>query len=319
MRHKVYCQVNEVELLSPAPCKDRLLVSFTVLTRNRKDDLRDALYSILGQDYTPIEIIVVDNGSSDGTEELFQEEFRKPGIHFIKLRENRGVCGGRNVAIGAAQGDIIVTLDDDAVLENNRATNDIVDRFILDASIGVLAFKSVNYWTGGLDRAAFPCRDKSRDADEEFETSWFVGVGHAMKREVYEKVGRYRDYLPYGHEDLDLSLRVIDAGYRIVYFPIVQVRHKRASSGRLVGIAFGATTLAHRIGVAALNLPWRYVVTTAVLWTLYTLKRTRGNIPAVIIAYRDLFRRIPWLLKERQLVSKETIEKLRRLKGPLAY
>lgn len=294
------------------------LVSYLLITYNRKKDLEEAIISILNQSYSPLEIVIVDNNSTDGTQELIQEKFQNQNIHYIRLFENKGVCGGRNVAISLAKGEILITMDDDAVIDDADATIKVVNKFKEHPDIGVLAFKVVNYFTGQLDKSAFPTRDKKRSPNEEFETSTFIGVGHAIPRHVYRKVGVYGDYFPYGHEELDLALRILDAGYRIVFFPEVVIRHKiKDRKQRLSGR--WAIILENRIKVAIRNLPWKYVLTTALAWSLRTLIDCRGNFLPLLKAWRSLWQQRDQLRHERRPIKKETIERIRRLKGPLYW
>lgn len=295
-------------------------VSYMVITYNRRDDLSEAIECILGQDYLPIETVVVDNNSTDGTEKLFEERFNQPNIHYIKLAENLGVSGGRNAAVCKTQGDVIVTVDDDAVFADHDITRQIVNEFADDPSLGILAFKIVNYHTGELQKNAFPCRDKSVDPDREYETTWFIGAGHAIKREVYEKVGLYRDFRPWGSEELDFALRAIDAGYRIKYVPKIVIRHKISPAGRINNVTrFRALALKHRIKASALNLPWYSILSYSLIRSSRVLWRTHGNMPAILLAYYWLLRDLPYIRKNRSRIGRHAIRRLRALNGPLYF
>jgi len=295
------------------------LVSFIIITRNRKEDLRECLKSIIIQDYKNKEIIVVDNNSQNGTHLLFEKEFSLSNISYIRLTENKGVCGGRNEAIKAAKGEILITLDDDAVIDDPNAAIKIVNKFKKDPSIGVLAFKVLNYFTGKVDKDFFPTRDKKRTPNEEFEVSTFIGVAHAIPRYIYEQVGVYHDYFPYGHEELDLALRILDAGYKIIYFPEITIRHKIKGSRRQRLSGKWDIILENRIKVAIRNLPWRYVASTACIWSLRTLFDCRGDFRPILNAWRSLWRKRHQLKCERHVINKETIRRIRELKGPLLY
>ena len=101
-------------------------VSIVILTLNRSDMLRDHLSSIRQQDYTNIEVIVVDNGSSDNTSKLVREEF--PKVRIITLEDNIG-CAARNIGIKAAVNNIVVTLDDDVIFVDDNSLRAIVSFF----------------------------------------------------------------------------------------------------------------------------------------------------------------------------------------------
>lgn len=299
------------------------LVSYLLITRDRFADLEEALASIQEQSYPHIEVVVVDNDSNQDAYRAFARRHAHEGnLRIYRADRNLGVCGGRNYGLERVQGDIIITLDDDAVLTDSAVTERVLARFHKDRGVGVLAFRILRYADGTLEEGAFPCKDKKRPSDEEFETTWFIGAGHAIRREVYYEVGFYRDYSPYGHEELDLSIRIVDAGWRIIYFPAAEILHKKTPTSRVfsVSTSFHANQLSKRIMVAVRNLPWVFVLTTAVLRTgQVLLVRTRFNVVAVVKAYLELLRSFPLLLRERKVVSQEAVRKMRRLNGPVVY
>ena len=85
-------------------------VSVVVPTVNRREVLPRALESILGQTFSDLELIVVDDGSTDYTAELVERDY--PDVHFLR-QEDRGVRAARNAGIAAAQGEWIDFLDSD--------------------------------------------------------------------------------------------------------------------------------------------------------------------------------------------------------------
>lgn len=296
------------------------LVSYLVITRNRCADLREALRSVLAQAYDQKEIVVVDNDSKDETARLFDSEFKTSNVKYVKSGSNLGVCGGRNLGLQHVHGEIVITLDDDAVLRDERATARIVERFGMDKGIGVLAFKILDYWRGSVEKAAFPSKNKNLDSSKEFETTWFIGAGHAILRAVYERAGTYRDFYPYGHEELDLSLRIIESGYRIVYFPDVQVFHKKIETRRLLmNSSFQTLQLFNRIKVAMYNLPVQFVLTTAAVRSIQVLITMRGNVLPILESLWKVATNYPSICHERKVLSKATIKKVLRMKGPIIY
>jgi GT2 family glycosyltransferase len=278
------------------------------------------LTSILSQRYEPLDVVVVDNASTDDTPRLFEGKFNCANIQYIRLQSNLGVCGGRNVALEHAKGDILITIDDDAVLRDVDATQKIIHRFAEDSLLGALAFRIMDYWSNTLQKDAFPTKDKARDSTVEFETTWFIGAGHAIPREVYNRVGVYREYFPYGHEELDLALRILDAGYKIFYFPQVTVFHKKITTRHsLADTHFQAIQLQNRIKVAVRNLPWRYVLTTDLVRSAQVLRWTRGNVIPILLAHWYLMRQLPRLLQERKPLRQDTIRRVIAMGGPVLY
>ncbi len=295
------------------------LVSFLVITRRRPHDLLACLHSVARQTWPHKQIVVVVNGEDPETEAALTGF--DPGCAFTVLRSDRnlGVSGGRNLALTGAAGDILITLDDDALLPDPEAARAVVERFARDPYLGILAFKIVHHTDGSLQRAAFPSRDKKRDPDTEFETTWYIGAGHAVRAGVHEAVGPYRDYAPWGHEELDLAFRTLEAGYRILYFPAVEVRHKISPAGRIASSTrFETIALYHRVKVAVLLLPWRHVLSTWLIWSgIHLIVRTRGNVLVPLGATGLLIRHLPDLLKSRSRLSRATLRRIRNLRGRL--
>lgn len=295
------------------------LVTFALATYNRSRELQGCLDSILGQRYRPIEIVVVDNASDDDTGLIIKEKYNLPAIHYFKVSENKGCVEGRNIAIRNCKGNIIVAIDDDATLTDVDATQKIVDRFSQDKEVGLLTFKSLNYSTGKVLREEFPHKDKSLDTDQEFETSYFIGVGYALRRIVYEKVGLYPADFFFGFEELDLSFKMMDAGYKIIYFPQVTVLHKKSPAGRLSYNDLWLKRLENRVRVSIRNLPWRYVIASTFFWSGYTLLNVRGNISIVIKAFWNIAKNMQGLIQQRKPIQRRTVKKLKQLRGRLLY
>ena len=100
------------------------LVSIIILTHNRKERVVQCVQSVLGLDYTPINVIVVDNGSSDGTYEALVTAFSDPEV--IRSEYNLGAVSGRNHGLVYAKTrynpPFILFLDDDTVVEQHMLT-----------------------------------------------------------------------------------------------------------------------------------------------------------------------------------------------------
>lgn len=106
------------------------------------------------------QLIVVDNGSTDGTPSVVRARY--PQARLIELGENRGVAGGRNVGLQQAGGELCVLIDDDATLPDSRATARIVTRFDERPDLTVAGLLIQNALTGQPERAAIPHRRKDR-------------------------------------------------------------------------------------------------------------------------------------------------------------
>ncbi len=288
-----------------------------IICYNRKNELRECIRSMLKQVKIPDEIVIVDNGSTDDTDESFELETRcYPLFKYFKLPTNLGVAGGRNYGIKQGSGDILVFIDDDALIEPENALETIAAKFEKDPQVGILAFKVVNYYTKTIRREEFPHVDKSLKSDREFETSYFIGAGHAIRREVFDKCGLYPEDYFYGMEELDLSFRAVDKGYKIIYFPEVVVWHKKSPFGRMGNEEKWIYSYRNRLAVSYKYLQTRHLVVLAFIWFLKIVKESRSLLTPLkgLAAFFEFKKSLV-----KQPVSDATIEKIKKLKGRIWY
>src|SRR5215472_14953139 len=94
------------------------MVSVIIVNWNGRPYLEACIASVLGQTYAPLEVLVVDNGSSDGSVEFLHERFAHR-ITLLAQNKNHGFAGGVNIGIRAAQGEYIALLNNDAVADSH--------------------------------------------------------------------------------------------------------------------------------------------------------------------------------------------------------
>ena len=112
------------------------LVSVVVINHNKKDILRRCLRSVLSLEWPNLEIIVVDNASTDNTRQLTFDIQRKIKVRYL-YENKRGIPYARNCGVQSASGDLIVFIDDDAIADENWLKN-IEIPFIRDPNIGAV-------------------------------------------------------------------------------------------------------------------------------------------------------------------------------------
>jgi hypothetical protein len=189
-----------------------------ITTWNRRDDLRRTLLDLSGQDYPNLEIIVVDNASKDGTSRLVKEEFRD--VKLIRLEKNMGI-EGTNIGMREARGEYIVLLDNDSSPKED-AIKRMVDLFLEDPKIGIVAFEiHGEEYRGSLSPPSSPSL-----------VYGFSGGGAGIRGSVLKEVGGFPgEYFLYLCEQ-DLSIRVLNAGYKIVHCPDIVAYHRTSSISR---------------------------------------------------------------------------------------
>ena len=169
-----------------------------------------------------LEIIAVDNASTDGSAEMVRRDF--PDVRLVRLPDNRG-ASGRNAGVAAAKGDLVVTLDNDVLFTTPDDVERVVTVFARHPRAAVVNFMIVGP-DGHLSRRDW-ChpRDPDRWAETEFTTSYVLEGASACRREAFLAAGGYWPPFFIGHEGLDLALRLINAGHDLVYTPEIRVRH----------------------------------------------------------------------------------------------
>lgn len=295
-------------------------VSVTIITRNRPDELADTVSNVLEQSYPDIDLLIVENGSDAEVVDHNQGRYRSMDrVRYIVLEENLGVSGGRRVGLEQVNGDYIIEIDDDAVFVERDAIATAVDYLEAHLQVGILAFKITNYHTRQITPYEYPFRDKGRDPDQPGPCTWFIGAGHAFRRELIERVGTYRDFFPWGSEEQDLALRALDVGYEIIYLPDVHVLHKKSPNARIDDLReFTSIALKNRVKVALLNLPWYSAISYFLIRGIQLTLKTRDPI-VPLRALRLLIREADYVRRHRSPIRRETRRLLARRNGQLYY
>ena len=208
---------------------DNPSVSVIIVNWNRLEDVSASVRILSRSRGIGLEVIVVDNGSTDGSAE---ELGRNDEIRLITLGENVGPATARNHAIDAARGRYLFFLDSDASI-TGRALGRLVDRMDRDPSIGVIGCRIVNYATREVDQWIYAEPEKTHSRGE-FDTYAFTAAGAIVRSETIARAGRFWDDLFIYNEETDLSIRILREGYRIIYSPDAEVYHKASAAGRVV-------------------------------------------------------------------------------------
>lgn len=199
-----------------------LTASISILNYQRRDALRRALESARGQRTSVIEIIAVDNASTDGSAEMVADEF--PDVRLVRLPENMGAAA-RNAGVAAAKGDVVFTLDNDVLFRTPDDVSRALGVFERHPKAAVVNFMIVDA-SGQLSRRDW-CHPRDADewAEHEFVTDYVLEGASACRREAFLASGGYWPPLFIGHEGWDLAFRLLDAGHDLVYTPAVRVQH----------------------------------------------------------------------------------------------
>jgi GT2 family glycosyltransferase len=230
-------------------------VRVIIVSWNAKADLNTCLASISDSTSDPqrVEIVVVDNASSDGSPDMVRREF--PSVDLRETGANLGFSGGNNIALADNTCDYVFLLNSDATLPKGGLDTLLAwadttpDAGLIGPKVinpdGTLQFSCRRWPTpqAGLFRNVYigklfpqnqPAADYlMRDFDHAspLDVDWLSGCAMLMRRACLEQVGPLDDKTFFMYcEDMDWSLRVHDAGWRVVYAPVMEVTHKIGGS-----------------------------------------------------------------------------------------
>ncbi|MCY2952920.1 MAG: glycosyltransferase family A protein [Planctomycetota bacterium] len=190
-------------MMGSTPNSELPAATVVITTKNRKDELRTALASVVRQTVA-VEILVFDDGSTDGTSEMVAAEFPQARLH--RVEQSLGIIEARNAAIPLATAPIAITIDDDCVFP----TEDIVKQTLADFDhprVGVVAIPSIDV------RKSQETIGLAPDREGVYICSQFRGGANAIRKDLFVKLEGYRGFLWRQGEEADFCIRMLDAGY----------------------------------------------------------------------------------------------------------
>ena len=217
--------------------------SVILLHHNKVDYSRACLVSLLATSARPLQIINVDNGSSDGTDALldeWQQEARARDIEVQTLRyaENIGAVRGRNVALEVATGSHLAFLDNDTIIAGADWLQELASALDARAEIGVVAPKLLFPWApysieccgcavSPQGRIQYLARGEARVArSQPMQVQCAISAAWLMKRALVEQIGVLDEaFSPVQYEDLDYCYRARAAGWQVWTAPNVEIYH----------------------------------------------------------------------------------------------
>jgi GT2 family glycosyltransferase len=238
------------------------LVSLVIVNWNRRDYLSECLNSIKNQDYSPLEVIIVDNHSSDGSPEMITSVF--PDYTLIQLPDSSyGACEAFNIGFAKTHGDFIGILDNDVELTRDWVSR-IIDRFKTeDETTAIISTKVIEPdMPDWYLRSSHLCKERYIDT--------FVGCGSLARAKILHENGYYDEKFFIHANERDLALTLISQGYKILHCPEVITYHKKP-----FGIHQGNERLYYFLRNAIWVAVKHYTIKEAVLALAFHMK---GNL-----------------------------------------
>jgi GT2 family glycosyltransferase/protoporphyrinogen oxidase len=250
-------KVKKIIPVVQKPVEERILVSETInplvyaviLTYNHFSDTKECLESLLLSDYSNMKILVVDNGSNDGTPDLVRQQY--PQVQVIENLNNLGVPAGYNVGFQYAlqdSADYILMLNNDTIISTDMATQ-LLQVAIEDPDTGIVMPKIMYYdqkdevWSSGGRNRIFPpailLTDKTNLSNDQIRLIEYApSCGLLIHRQAFERVGLFDPGYFFFFDDWDFSERVRAHGLHIWYAPSTRMWHKVSRSVKGSNLSF---------------------------------------------------------------------------------
>jgi GT2 family glycosyltransferase len=289
-------------------------VSFIVVNYNGNAWLRPCLDSIRSQTLDSFEVIVFDNGSSDGSADVVGSF--GPRFRLVRASSNLGFAEANNRALSLATGPYVALLNNDAFLEPNWAEL-MVGALERRPDAGAAACRITQFHRSErIDSAGFAffsCASVYAWTDlpsETIDAAKHAPIGPVASAALYRRtaldvVGAFHaEYFCY-YEDTDLALRLVLHGFPTVYVHAALARHVGSHTGRQgsdfhvyhlrrnVEYVFWVDMIGHLVW---LHLPWHLAFEALAL----AHAARHGQARVVLRAKRDAARKLPWILNERR-------------------
>jgi GT2 family glycosyltransferase len=222
-------------------------LSVIVVNYNRRELLRECLRSVRAR--RSVELIVVDNGSADGSADAVAAEF--PAARLLRQERNLGFARAVNLAMGASSGDVLLLLNNDTVVQEG-ALDVLLDFLEAHPRVGIVGAQLLNedgtlqhsfdnFPTLGLVLAKglarwlrpdrYPSRHTALDGPREVES--VIGAAMAVRRGLVEQIGPLDEAFFWALEETDWCRRAWAAGWKVMIVPEARVRHRSGATKAL--------------------------------------------------------------------------------------
>jgi GT2 family glycosyltransferase len=216
-------------------------VSVVIVNWNGKHHLDECLGSLRTQTFEDFEIILVDNGSLDGSGEYVREHFRE--VRLVALQKNFGFAGGNNAGIRVASGKYLALLNNDTKVDPAWLTNLLRAAEATPSPVGMWASKILTYdnpriidnvgllmYPDGLGRGKGRLELDTGQYDQPGEAFFPSGCAGLYRREMLDEIGLFDEAFFAYADDVDIGLRARLAGWHCIYVPSAKVYHKYSAS-----------------------------------------------------------------------------------------
>jgi GT2 family glycosyltransferase len=256
-------------------------VSVIILNYNGKGYVEECIDSVLLQTYRNREIIIVDNGSQDGSVALIKEKYHDK-LNIIENGNNLGFSLGNNIGISSARGDYIALLNNDAVADMNWLNALVDSARRSEENTGMWASKILFYdkrniidtaghlmYPDGLNRGRGKGEVDTGQYDKEEEVFFPSGCAALYSKIMLDKINLFDpDFFAYG-DDTDIGLKARIAGWKCTYVPTAVVYHKSSLTAGKYSPLKAYLVERNRVWILIKYFPLKLIIMSP----FYTLKR----------------------------------------------
>jgi GT2 family glycosyltransferase len=325
-------------------------ISVIVVNWNRRDFLKACLQSLKRQQINqPFEVVVVDNGSNDGSPEMVASEWNDPLVRVVLNRENRGFCAANNQGFAASDTEFVALLNNDAEAEPGWLAG-LASAFEGRPDVGMAASKILVHedprridkvghliYPDGQNRGRGTGELDQGQYDRVEEVLWPDGCAAMYRRSMLDQIGSDQigldqisgfdeDFFAYA-DDAELGLRARIAGWKCLYMPGAVVRHHRGATLGLLSSRRLELIERNRVLLAVKLFPWSLLWLNGVYyamrlgagaWAAATgqgevgkFPGLRGKIQAALALLKGDLAALP--LIPRMLAKRRAIDRIRKL------
>jgi hypothetical protein len=220
------------------PIKKLPKISIIILNCNGGKFLNNCLKSVFATNYPDFEVILVDNGSTDGSPQLALRQFASPkNLQVILNEKNLGFAGGNNQGATKAKGDWLLFLNNDTEVEKNWLRN-LIDEVLKDKKVAAAGCKQrslvkrthLDAVGGYLDRFGWSQKTGYKEKDKgqyDKVCEIFYGQGSSLlvKADIFKKIGGFDESYIIYYEEVDLCWRIHLASFKIIFVPRALIYH----------------------------------------------------------------------------------------------
>lgn len=260
------------------------------------------------------ELVVVDNGSTDGTQKKIRELCEKENINlqYHYSDTNLGVAGARNIGYDMAKGDILYFIDDDAFIISEGPCLDKAYRYLKKKhNVQALSTKIWDeLWNGLLPEITASGRPMTNGV----QLRSFIGCSHFLKKDSNLESPIYPGNLFYGGEEIFLSYKIFKLGKKVEYFDGVFVEHHPSKNTRASKYEIYRNRILNWYIVKKYYYPQPYLMMSTAVFLYRIIKLTRGSL----VKLKEV-RKLENERFDKQYCMKYTITEMKKMIGRFGW